>query len=381
MKKILFIVILIVVCTALMSEVTYYGSARVGFWYDMTDEDHANGERTNFDQSLQEDSHFGIDFTHGNLAAKAELGFDASNNRVNVDLLWARRYFNGWSLVIGKDDFGSNMLANQAFRSGLGLDGYGALNLAGVPQVRFEVDFERDLFYFALMSPAERSFLIPFRNNRYVTPYQPIVSEDQVDLFLPRIMIGYNVFHENIRLKPMAMFQAWRFDKEHFAYESYDDFKTAWLIAITNELVFNRLDMKLHVHYGQNIGNLGFNGEFNRMTGAIYPRTGTTLSTINTAHITTLGGYFTAGYDLCEKFNLSAGVGYTTNESASGWNIDNSVIFHNNNDRLAFYLQGAYRVNNFSLVPELGMFMERKNQFGHEQGNQMYFGTQLRYDF
>lgn len=394
MKKILLITILIVVCTALVAEITFYGSARVGFWYDITDEDYniyttgIDQSRTHFDQSLQKDSYFGVDFTHGNLAAKVEFGFDVPANRINIEYIWARRYFRNWALVIGKDDFGSCLLANQAFNSGLGLDGYGALTTGPVAQVRFEVNIQNDLFYIAFMETASRATMLPVWHDRNMVTHDPTpgLYPDDINLFMPRIMIGYNIEHPNIRVMPMVMFQAWQFNDDGMETPSHDDFKSAWLIALTTEMNFDRVSMRLHGHYGQNLGNLGFTGDFNRMLGTIYRRHATDEKrTINTSHTVCLGGHFTIGYDFTENFNLNAGVGFSTTEINSGFHLNpndpEDLFFSNNDERLAFYLQGIKRINNFSLVPEFGMFIENKDVFGREQGSQIYFGTQLRFDF
>jgi hypothetical protein len=369
----------------LFAEITYYGSARVGFWWDITDEDHKYGERTNFEQSLQTDSHLGFDFTHGNLSAKVEIGFDAEDRAIEINYLWGRRVFRNWALVVGRDDFGSTILANQTFRSGLGLDGYGALDAGPISQVRFEIGLERDLFYIALMEHAERRIMLPVHywdNLELVDPVHGSL-EEAIEILIPRIMVGYNVEHPTVRFMPMAMLQAWSFhDGVMYRGDSYDDMKVAWIIAFTAELNFNRLGIGLHAHYGQNIGNMGFNRDFVacRMVGAFYSELGSDVVTLNTAHSISLGGHFTIGYDFTERFNLNAGFGFATTDTNSERtkapdHIAKDYFYETNDERMAFYLQGIFKVNNFSFVPEFGMFIEDVDQFNREQGTQTYFGA------
>ena len=389
MRKILFIVILILVCTALTAQVTYNGSARVGFWYDMTDEDYnyfqtgIKQNRTSYNQSLQEDSHLGINITHWNLTAKAEFGYNSYNNSIKFDYLWARRDFRNWAVVVGRDDFGSRLLANQAYRSGLGLDGYGGLTTGPVDQVRLEVRSDRDLFYLAFIKP-EISLPVHFTNEYVLIDPTPGIEMFYVDRFMPRIMIGYNVRRDYFTLKPMFMYQAFMLNSDLMANnKSYDNIKVSWLFAVTNEfhLLDDRLNLRLHAHHGQNIGNMGMGGDFSRMVGEIYIRHAHSVPTLNTAHALCIGAHFTASYDFCENFNMTAGIGYATSSTTSDRITPDDWFYKHHDDRLAFYLQGVKRINNFSIIPEFGMFFERKNQFGWEQGNKMYIGTQLRFDF
>jgi len=211
----------------------------------------------------------------------------------------------------------------------------------------------------------------------------PGTRVDQIDIFLPRIMIGYNVEHPVVRLMPMAMFMAWSMNEDYMMFEPYDDISVAWLLSLTNELIFDQLKFRIHAHYGQNIGNMGFAGPTHtRMVGAFYSKHGH-LSTLNTAHSVNLGGHFAVSYDFTERFNLNAGVGYATTDTSSERSVGRpeDYFYSHNDDRLAFYLQGVFKVNNFSVVPEFGMFQERKSKFGIEEGNKTYFGAQFRFDF
>lgn len=371
MKKILLIVVLAVVCTALIAEIEYYGSARVGFWYDVTDEDHVREERVNNDISLQEDSHFGINFKFGDLHAKAEVGY-CPEEGVRVDYLWARHYFRNWALVVGKDDFGSSILANQAWGSGKGLNGYGALDAGTIPQVRFELNIDSDMLYFALMQP---NVVLPhkFIDGEFVV--DPAISRDDIDVLIPRIMVGYNVYNRDFRLYPMVMFQMYQISEDMTGLKA-DDI-VSWLISVTAESYFwlDRVILTLHGHYGQNIGHFGYTGAHSMVLGH---QAGTRYQT---ARAENYGGFMAVTYNMSNTFSLNGGVGYSETDTTSEHRIGGERVFTHHDNRLAAYLQGVSTIGNFSVLPEVGYMYEGRDLFGNKQGSQIYFGSQLRFDF
>lgn len=390
MKKILLVSVLFVMFAVLFAGITPYGGASVGFWYEMTDEDHEKGDRLDFNSLLQENSYFGVEFKRlETLHGKVEFGYNADDGKISVNQLWARKSFrNNWALVIGKDDFGTTVLANQGW-NGLGLDGYGGMDAGGIPQIRFELNIDNDILYLALMQPNVK---VPLSTGRDFQPMSNL-SESDFDVLIPRIMVGYNVYHRDFKLQPMAMLQMYSLN-EDIAKERMPNMPNSasidqdpiysWMLAITAKYHAAPFELKLHAHYGQNLGLLGLGGTFCTPFGHLGHSDG--KWGLHTAHAASLGGFVAVGYDINEAFNVNAGFGYATSESSSGAQVRNEEghlkrLDGNHDDRMAFFLQGIYNFGNFSIVPEFGMFMEGQDLLENEQGSMMYFGTQLRYEF
>jgi len=342
MRKILLTVVLVTVCLCLFAQaqITPYGSARLGYWYTMTDEDYAQDpDRFQMEYGLQSNSRFGVNFKNNDLNANVEFGSEG-----NVRFLWARQSFGNWALLVGLAEDATNQGGRQVFNTDNMLRGYGAVYNGRNAMVRFEWN---NGLYAALMQPR-------------ITD-DPAGNREAVDALIPRINIGYNWHHNSVRLLPTFVFQMYNYNDE--VGKKHDGSVMSWLGALTFDFVDNDFSTKVHVNYGTNIGQMGY-GSF--MQG--HPVNAKWNEELNeTEDITTMGVVFTAGYNITPKFNLNFGVGYVTSDMDS---------FEEADDRMAFYLQGEFKLNNLRLVPEIG-FIDEMN----EQGTKMYFGTQLRLDF
>ncbi|MBP7562191.1 MAG: hypothetical protein KA886_00240, partial [Candidatus Cloacimonetes bacterium] len=126
MKKVIFVTLALALAatTAFAQEIKAYGSARLGYWYEMPNEDYAGGE-SDFDLNygIQSNSRFGVNFKKDDLTAKVEYG-----TGVNLRLLWAKMNMGSFDLLIGQDYDGLNEYAAQVYSADNGLIGYGAVD-------------------------------------------------------------------------------------------------------------------------------------------------------------------------------------------------------------------------------------------------------------
>ena len=345
MKKILLVVVLVVMCMSIFAQVqiTPYGSARVGFWYTVTDEDYAlDPERTQMDFNLQSNSRFGVNFQNDALTANVELGANGT-----IRFLWGRQKFNNWSLLVGLTEDGTNQGARQVFGGDNMLRGWGAVYNGRNPMVRFEMD---NGLYLAMIRP--------------YTGSDPAGNPDAIDALIPRINLGWNLAHKTVRLQPTFVLQMYDYNEDRGQEGSV----MAWLGALTFDYNENKFGTKVHVNYGVNIGQMGY-GAF--MQG--HPvNAGWDPIENETVDITTLGAVFTAGWDFTPNFNMNFGVGYVSSDMDDWEETD---------DRMAFYLQAVFKAKNLRIIPEVGMLDYMDNQAGDSRGTVMYFGTQLRLDF
>jgi len=230
MNRILLVVALIAVNMCLFAQITPYGSARMGYWLNMYDEDHRLGERMTNDLMLQVNSRFGVDFKNGDFTGKVEFGVGTN---VPLRFLWARQQFNGWSLLVGQDNDGTSSYASQAWGHDNCLIGYGVVDGSRNPMVRFRMD---NGFYLAAM-PAK-------------TANDPAGNAGGIDAILPRLNIGYDLRLDNgnINIHPTFVFQMYSYNDDFGS--KIDGTVTSYLFGGTASYRMNALTLTGHFNYG-----------------------------------------------------------------------------------------------------------------------------------
>ena len=343
MKRILFVVVLVVMAVGLFAQITPYGSARIGYWYENRDKDMLGGDdsRLSLNYGLQSNSRFGVNFKHDNLIGKVEYG-----TGVNLRLLYAKQSFGSWSLLIGQDNDGTNQYANQVWGTDNGLIGYGAVDGGRNPQIKMEMD---NGFYAALIRPN--------------TSYDPANQSYAIDALIPKINLGYNMKMDDLKIMPTFMMQMYNYNKDFSANEN-DASVLSWLFAATAEYNAEPMLVKAHLNYGSNTGNMGYAGPSNLAVWDSAKK-----ETIDTA---TLGGFLMFGYDVSPTMNINTGVGFASSSNDK---------FEEDDARMAFYIQANMRLQKLRIVPEIGMINHMDDIDGESEGSMLYFGTQLRFDF
>lgn len=361
MKRILLCVVLTIIALGLFAQITPYGSARMGYWYENRDEDYLGGDnsRLSMNYGLQTNSRFGVDYKTRYYVAKVELGYTGGD--ISARHLYVKRDFGCWKLTVGQTEDGTNQLANQAWNNDNGLIGYGVVYGGRNPQIRADFNFG---LYLALIKP---SVILPEQ--------MPATYSSGVDNLIPKINIGYNFKIGNVYFMPTAVVQTYSFNKD-FCDTDVD--VNSWLGQLVFDYPGKKIQLKGGFHYGANIGNMGYAApRINYAEGKPYDSNKAFYADNNTADATTMGGFAALGLRLTDTWNLNLGGGYANTETSS-----EHPRYPEEDDRMSFYLQLAYKgACGLRIIPEIGMVDDGKGLGGDEQGSLMYFGTQVRFDF
>ncbi len=347
MKRVIFVtvVLALVACTAFAQDFKAYGSARLGYWYEMPGKEmNSNGE-SDFDLNyfLQSNSRFGVDFKKNDLTAKVEYG-----TGVNLRLLWARMNMGSFDLLVGQDYDGLNEYAAQVYDNDKGLIGYGAVDGKRNPQVKFL--FPSGL-YFALIQP----------NLTSPTGFSGSVESD---VLLPKLNVGYKMNMDNIYIHPTLMLQHFSYSKDDNASLGDDATVLSYLLAVTGQMDMDPMMLKAQLNFGSNTGNMGIDGPSNY---AIWDNVKNEIKSTST-----FGLFIEGAYKMSEAMAFDGGLGY-----ASSSNDD----WDKSDGRMSLYVQANMKVKKLQVIPEIGMLNEMKNHAGNKEGSMPYFGTQLRVDF
>lgn len=337
MKKILILSVLVIMSIAVLSaNFTAYGSARLGYWYDMEDDDWSQtGEsRTNLDYFMQSNSRIGLNFNHGDITARVELSGTGGMRH-----LWARYNFDTWSLLIGQTETGFNELAQQVYSADRNLLGYGAA-----------WDGRRQMVMLNFDSGLYTAFIKP-------NDVGAIGDEGQLfDVLLPKINIGYKTNVDNIYLHLSGGINMITYNEDS---GELDDTLVSFIGVGTFGYKVDPISVKTQVNYGQNSGNYG-------ISSAVSNR-----AFINSdneiENVSTIGFFGDFTFKMADNMNLTAGYGFTSSDS-DGWD--------DSKDASSLYVQMQYRFHrNFRLTPEIGLVDHDDN------GSLFYIGSQLRMDF
>ena len=334
------------------ANVDFYGSARLGYWYEMLDKDMTGGEsRINMQFALNSTSKLGADFDFDNLTGKAELGF---GNNVYLRLLYGKLNLGNISLLIGQDYTGFN-LANSACQNTsilLGYEnmlvGYGAAYDGRQPMIKFIM---KNGLYFSFTNPKKIVVI-------------DSLGTDAIDVLIPKINVGFNYKGNKLELYPTLGFNMSKYNKK-FNDDKIDESVIAYVFATTFKLNLNKLIVKGQVNYGQNMADYGI------MTSTI-ANAGWDGAKEEIINATTLGGYLQLCYKLGNN-KIKVGGGYITT----------SADYLNDADAgMSVFLQGNFGLHkNVSLIPEVGLFNNMEDGNGNKEGSEIYFGTKLQMDF
>jgi hypothetical protein len=346
----------------------------------MYDSDHRLGERTVSDFMLQNNSRFGVNFRNEGLTGRVEFGTGdvagagaGANVSPTLRLIWGRQQFDGWSLMAGQDNDGTNLYANQAVSVGtnngnrhdINLIGYGAVDGGRNTMIRFRMD---NGFYIAAM-PAK-------------TGSDPAGNAAGIDAIIPRLNIGYDMdlMEGNLKLFPTVVFQTYDYNSDFG--NSHSGSVMSWLGSLTVDYKMDDLSLRANFNIGANTGNMGYRfglGQAGAHARDANPNRARWDEVKNeTVDATTIGLFVMAGYDVTKTLNLNLGVGY-----ASTTHDD----FDNDATRIGAYLQGVLRAQRVRITPELGILIDGDSVMNNAEGksvplgSMMYVGTQLRYDF
>lgn len=336
MKKLVLLSMMIMVSVAVLAvNFSAYGSARMGFWYDMEDEDYSmTGEdRLNLDYYMQGNSRFGVNFNHEDITAMVEFSGAGA-----IRHLWARYNFGNWSMLVGQTETGFNELSGQVYASDNGFIGYGSAWDGRRPMVRLEWV---NGFYTAFIQPNQLG--------------AEGDGNQLKDIMIPKINLGYKTTMDQLYLHFSAGLNMVNYNEDA---GNLDDGLMSFVAAGTGAYHMDDVTLKAQAFFGMNAENYG-------ITSVVPARAWVHAGEIE--DVTTIGFFADVAYKASDTMRFGGGFGMAMADSDE---------WEDSYDVMSFFLQMQYYLHkNLRIVPELGMFDYNGD------ASKMYFGCQLRADF
>ncbi len=363
MKRLLIIALLCLLISSAFAEVEFYGSARLGYWYEMLDEDLAGGEsRINMEFAQYSTSRMGAKFNLNRMLGKVEFGFNGTT--VYTRLINGTIDFGAYKLLIGQDYSGFN-LANAASQSTsilLGYEnmllGYGAAYDGRHPMIKLIL---KNGLYFSLSNPKKINPIIEVLDE---DGNLILLDTDSIDALIPKINLSFNFKNEDLEIYPTIGFNMSQYNA-NFNVAEIDEKILAYVFATTFKYNLNNLVIKCQVHYGQNLADYG-------ILTSTCANAGWDVVEEEIIDVVTMGGYLQMTYPIGSS-KITAGGGYATSSSD---NLDD------NDTGMSVFLQGNFKLHEqLSIIPEAGMIDDMEDGKGKIEGSEIYFGIKLQMDF
>jgi hypothetical protein len=344
-KALLCCVLMMAVAGVLSAGISFYGSARLGFWYEYTDKDwnmyNSDYDDTNLEMNyfMQGNSRFGANVDLNGVTGKLELGISPS--KVCLRLLYGKMTKGDLSLVIGQDYTGFNVYGDQVYGSDNCFIKYGLFYDGRQPLVK--LGFNNKLYVM---------FVVPNEND--------VTELGGLQTIIPKINAKYEMAGEKLYLAASAGVNMNKYNK-NVNTDQLDDSILSYAVALTGKYNLGAVTLLAHYGYGVNLGNYGM-------------LTITPSSIVyNTADKSfedtkTFGGLF-----ILESGLLNAGVSYIQ--------TCNSLWSDKDTAMSAFVQKKISLCEKVCLVPEVGLVDNMKDQTGAQEGKKFYAGTKIQADF
>jgi hypothetical protein len=369
MKKIfILITLLFLTFPALAYEWKFYGSARIGTFYDYSDKDYNKTTENLSDSDMElnmamlSTSRIGVDVKNDKAKGKVEIGGVA-----NLRLLYGKYDFNNFKMLVGQDwSLLSNIDNGQVYDNDNGLAGLGLPFEGRVPQIRFEISN----FQFAFLQPAIKGALgSPDNNTEFY----------KENYLIPKLEFKYNMNFSSSNLILSGGYQITEIKYKKDDYKEKTENINAFLISFHYVHSFKYLSLKITGSYGYNQSNMGqsqggiLTQNINDNMGLAYYNNG------DLKHQDTYMFAFVLIGKINKTFSYEAGYGYRLDllqEKPNGWeNKDNQIHF--------FYANLPITLaKNTYIIPETGYITFNDDlQSGNNRGNHFYLGAKWQINF
>jgi hypothetical protein len=405
MKKIVISVLALTLAVLLASPATAvtidpYASMRLGtYWVSHDFNDFQPSWTTDSsDDSLMIDiadiSRFGAKGQIGDIYGVVEIGlvgqenkneytwyaYGGNNNMVYTRLIYGRWDFGAGKLTVGQDytpvtfpsqqqgpgifdDSSSAAAPGDSYDVQNGSIGVGCLWDSRIPQIKLNLD---NGFYFVVAQ------------NDDGTPQGSVAGGD-IDLNLPKMMIGYEFKGENFYIAPGFAYQSYKYTE---LTSGYDNDINSYILYVHGKVDLTNVNFRFTGHYGQNLGDYAITGRANRYS--VSPTTGTGFNPAKAYwrgdsidDSTGFGGYFTCGIPV-PIGSLNLGWGYSSDE-----NDTDAVAGATDADELMgyFFNWKIPIADMFTCTPEVGFWDGMDDAFGQKDPDTWYLGATWQIDF
>ena len=346
MKKVVLccLVIMLGAVAFLGAEATFYGSARLGFWYENIDKDWncyqygVSESNLALNYAMQSNSRFGANFATKGVTGKVELGISPS--QVCLRLLYGKITKGDLAILIGQDFSGFKIHGKQVYNDDLNFINYGLFYDGRQPMVKFTC---KDRF-----------------NAMFITPKEVDVTElGGLQSLIPKINLSYEYTGSKFYFSTSAGVNVNKYNK-NFNTDGLDKMLIAYAVTLTGKYDLGMLNLLAQYSYGVNVGNYGIC----TITPSSVVYDSGTKSFKDTK---TFGGLIVVG---CKLF--TAGVSYIE--------TCNSLWSDKDTAMSAFIQKKVSICKNVFLVPEVGLIDNMKDCAGAQEGKKIYGGMKIQAD-
>jgi hypothetical protein len=354
-----------------LAETSFYGSARVGTFWDTNQPLQAVGAAkpdTNTDFILNSfaTSRFGANFSNGNLGGKVELGVggpavstagtvSAAVGTGGATYVYTRHAygtykFDAGTLLVGQTWTPYTFASEQVALDDNVNNGYGSLYDARLPQVRFTLN---NGVYVAVLRNGGAAANV---NGEAGT------TAGAQTLF-PKVAVGYEGKAGNIAFGGGVAGQTFKANN--------DTQVTSILGYVHGVLTAGPAALALNIGVGQNLGDFGIGGT----TGATATSVAGSTDVYNT---TTISALIQGSYQITPMVKGNVGLGYVTE---SGKNANNTSWTKDDNKMALFVNAPITLAKGVTLVPEISYIDQLDEKNGDTGKKDTIYGAKWQMDF
>lgn len=341
--KVIFCLITIIMLSAvtfLSADVNFYGSARLRYWYEQTDENWNDTNESNLElnYAMQGNSRLGADFASNDVTGKVELGLSPSD--VNLRLLYGKITRGDKSITIGQDYTGFQAYGDQVYDDDLNFIYYGLFYDGPLPMVKVTYN---DRF-----------------NVMFITPKEvDVTNKGGLQSLIPKINLSYEYTGIEYYFSASAGVNMNKYN-DNDNTDELDDTILALVASFTGKYDFGRVNLLGQLSYGVNAGNYGIYTITS--SNIVYDSAAESFENTNT-----LGGLV-----ILSSEYLTGGVSYIQSS--------NSLWSDNDTAMSAFIQKQVPIYRNLLLVPEVGVLDNMKDHAGFDEGMKIYGGLKIQLD-
>jgi hypothetical protein len=257
---------------AMAADWDFYGSARLGTWYEsgkaqplLNSHFNSAGDLNQTDNELnwylQGNSRIGAKVKHGTVSGYFEYG-----TGVNVRKLYAtwKPENAGWSLLVGQTYTPINIfISGQAYASDEGMLSTGIPYLGRQPMLQFQ--WEGLKVALIKVSKANNfGVIFPHADGSFDYATGNGIAGD-VDVYLPKLEVGYHFGADMWFMDVAAGFQTYKVEDPLDRFGSQDI--NSGVVTLAGGVNFGPAYIKAQAMYGQNVGSYGLYGNDSKYWG------------------------------------------------------------------------------------------------------------------
>ena len=346
MKKVVVCCLLIMLGVAafLHAEATFYGSARLGLWYERTDknwnlkQDTVYASNLAFNYAMQTNSRFGAKISIKGIDGRVELAVTPS--KVGLRLLYGKITKGNKSIIIGQDYSGFKPYGDQVYADDLNFINYGLFYDGRQPMVKF-----------SYKNTFNAMFIIPKEVD--------VTSLGGLKSLSPKVNLSYEYSGKKMYFATSVGVNINKYNK-NFNTDQLDKMILSYAVSLTGKYDLGMLNLLAQYSYGVNVGNYGIC----TITPSSVMYDAGNKSFENTK---TFGGLLVVG---CKLF--TAGVSYIETCNSLWTDKDTAMS--------AFIQRKMNICKNVFLVPEIGLIDNMKDFNGDQEGKKIYGGMKIQAD-